>query len=197
MKEKKFGRRQKLLDAALEEFSQYSFDEASVNRILKTAGISKGVFYYHFKDKAALYICIVEETSRIKKEFIAEEMSMEEFEGADIFNRFRLQAQVGIRFAKMYPKYRQFAEMIAKEKNQNIREYIHHLFSQNGQIDDLVGHAIKQGELSEAYPKEFLTGVTRFMFAHYDEIFPDDRNAFENLNHFINMMKNGLGKDKI
>ncbi len=57
---KSFKREQKLLDAAIEEFSQWSFDEASVNRILKNAHISKGVFYYHFKDKEALYYSVME-----------------------------------------------------------------------------------------------------------------------------------------
>ncbi len=194
MKNKKFDRKHKLLDAALEEFSQRSFDEASVNRILKKADISKGVFYYHFKDKEALYLCLVEETSHVKREYITKELQEHEFIEADIFGRFRIQAQEGIQFAKQYPKYKQFAGMIAKERNIKIREHLKAYFSQSRQIEELVECAINKGELSDTYPKEFVAAVIGFLFAHYDEIFPDDRDAFENLDRFISMMKNGLGK---
>ena len=194
MKDKNFDRKHILLDAALEEFSQHSFDEASVNRILKEAGISKGVFYYHFKDKEALYLCLVEETSRVKKEFIFKELREDEFNEADIFDRFRLLAQAGIRFAAQYPKYTRLAAMITKEKNVTIRKHLNMYFSQSGQIDEMVVCAIQRGELSDTYPKEFISTVIGFLFAHYDEIFPRDRNAFENLDRFISMMKNGLGK---
>jgi AcrR family transcriptional regulator len=44
-----------LLGAARTEFAQNGFDGASLNDILKTAGFSKGQFYYYFEDKADLY----------------------------------------------------------------------------------------------------------------------------------------------
>ena len=47
-----------LWDAALGEFSGHSFGEASLNEILKTAGINKGSFYYRFNDKKDLYLSV-------------------------------------------------------------------------------------------------------------------------------------------
>ena len=46
--------RQKLVDAAVREFSEHGFHAASLNRILDGVSISKGQFYYHFRSKAAL-----------------------------------------------------------------------------------------------------------------------------------------------
>ena len=48
---KTFEHKQKLLDAALAEFNEYGYEQASINRILAQAGMSKGQFYYHFKNK--------------------------------------------------------------------------------------------------------------------------------------------------
>ena len=46
--------RQKLVDAAVREFSEHGFHAASLNRILDGVSISKGQFYYHFRGKTGL-----------------------------------------------------------------------------------------------------------------------------------------------
>jgi AcrR family transcriptional regulator len=50
----------RLLDAATAEFGAHGFEQASYNRILATAGLSKGVAYYYFDDKEDLYATVVE-----------------------------------------------------------------------------------------------------------------------------------------
>ena len=47
-------KRQRLLDAAWEEFSQVSFADASINQIIHAANISRGSFYQYFTDKEDL-----------------------------------------------------------------------------------------------------------------------------------------------
>lgn len=48
-----------ILRAALTEFAAYGFADASLNRIIAAAGISKGSLYYYFDDKADLYAHLV------------------------------------------------------------------------------------------------------------------------------------------
>ena len=48
-----------ILDAAIHEFAAYGFEQASYNRIIETAGVSKGAMYYYFDDKADLYTTVV------------------------------------------------------------------------------------------------------------------------------------------
>lgn len=40
---------------AIEEFSHYTYEESSLNQILLRANVSKGSFYYYFKNKQELY----------------------------------------------------------------------------------------------------------------------------------------------
>lgn len=40
---------------AIEEFSDHTFEESSLNQILLRANVSKGSFYYYFKNKKELY----------------------------------------------------------------------------------------------------------------------------------------------
>ena len=51
----------KILMSAIEEFSEKSYDNASLNAICEKYNISKGIIYYHFKNKDELYLCSVEE----------------------------------------------------------------------------------------------------------------------------------------
>lgn len=50
------SKRQRILDALMEEFSQVTFSAASINQVIKTAGISRGSFYQYFEDKEDAYM---------------------------------------------------------------------------------------------------------------------------------------------
>lgn len=52
-------KKQRLLDAALKEFSRVPVSEASINNIVKTAGIARGSFYQYFNDKEDLYFYFI------------------------------------------------------------------------------------------------------------------------------------------
>ena len=47
--------RQAIVQAALDEFATHGFHDASLNRVIEAAGISKGSMYYYFDGKEDLY----------------------------------------------------------------------------------------------------------------------------------------------
>ena len=57
----------RIIDMALEEFSQKTFSQASLNQIIKSAGIPKGSFYQYFENKEDLYLYLIEEASSESK----------------------------------------------------------------------------------------------------------------------------------
>lgn len=48
-------KRSRIINAALREFAEYGYEQASTNRIVKQAGIGKGMLFYYFQNKSALY----------------------------------------------------------------------------------------------------------------------------------------------
>lgn len=52
-------KRTRLLRVAAQEFAARGFEGASLNQILEQAGVSKGVAYYYFDDKADLFATVV------------------------------------------------------------------------------------------------------------------------------------------
>lgn len=51
--------RQRILEAAIGEFSRKGYEGASLNAFCTEHGISKGIVYHHFKDKNELYLLCV------------------------------------------------------------------------------------------------------------------------------------------
>lgn len=52
-------KQEKLLEAATREFSHKPFNEASINQIIKEAGIPRGSFYMYFQDKEDLFLYLI------------------------------------------------------------------------------------------------------------------------------------------
>lgn len=48
-------KQEKLLSAAVREFTERPYNEASINRIVREAGIPRGSFYMYFRDKEDLF----------------------------------------------------------------------------------------------------------------------------------------------
>ena len=53
-------KRDRIMEAAAKEFSTFGFEQASLNRILADAGVSKGAAYYYFDDKADVFATTVQ-----------------------------------------------------------------------------------------------------------------------------------------
>lgn len=51
-------RQTEILDAAAAEFATHGFNGASVNRVIKATGLSKGAFYYYFEGKDDLFVTV-------------------------------------------------------------------------------------------------------------------------------------------
>lgn len=60
------AKQKKIVEAGVEEFSKQLFNDASINQIIKKAGIARGSFYLYFDDKLDFY-CYLMDTIFEKK----------------------------------------------------------------------------------------------------------------------------------
>ena len=75
-------KKKKIMNAAKSEFVEYSFYDASINRIIKNAGISRGSFYMYFENKEDLFLYILD---GYREEVLAEIVKGVNGEKCDIF----------------------------------------------------------------------------------------------------------------
>ncbi len=53
-------KQERILDAALNEFAEYGFENGSTNRIVKNCGVSKGSLFKYFENKEELYFYLID-----------------------------------------------------------------------------------------------------------------------------------------
>lgn len=199
METKKFERRDQLIAAALEEFIDKDYEKASLNTIIKNANLSKGVFYYHFKNKECLYIALLEDASNKKWQYIKSHTNNTEFRELDIFDRFLYQAQIGAKFAKDFPKYHQLARMFSKEKGNPIYNTSLNRIKISGTdvLEEMIKIAYENKEIKNDYPINFTIPLLNHLFTEFDSIFSLDgsddlEKTMEILEKYVEFIRYGL-----
>jgi len=83
-------KQERIINAALQEFAEQGYQQASTNRIVEKAGIGKGMLFYYFKSKKELFHYLLE----FGTQFITEEfLNQIETEETDFIERYRKTAQ--------------------------------------------------------------------------------------------------------
>lgn len=199
MRESSFTSREALIESSLNEFTTYNYEKASLNRIIKNAGISKGTFYYHFKNKEDLYKHLLKTSVRDKWAFINNytKEHKTDFETMDIFDKFLYQAKSGTKYALEHPEFNQLGEMFSKEKGTPIYTTI--INEVGGDSTDMlktmVHDAYHSGEIDQSYSEDFVYQVLETMFNNFNEMFKEEldmEKRFKNLEEYVRFMKNGL-----
>lgn len=95
-------RRASILDAAKAEFAERGFEQASYNRIIDQAGLSKGAMYYYFDDKLDLYVTVLEAVNEKMVEVLGLDDSWQP-EG-EFWAEMRTIAMKGWAFAASHPE---------------------------------------------------------------------------------------------
>lgn len=195
------SRKAEILTAALEEFSRHSYDDASLNSILRHARVSKGSFYYHFADKKDLYLALLRSSAEAKWEFIRSQSEGVPSEPGDIFSIFRAQARLGAIFAKHHPEYHQLARRLLDERGKPIYDDV--VKQLGGDASPMLGEMIDQGiaagTLTSTLPREFLIKLLTYLFTHFEEIIDTESDVpiettLENLDYLVQFLQQGAGR---
>ena len=114
-------KQERLVDACMEEFSSYTFSDASINSIIKRAEISRGSFYQYFEDKEDCYLemldIIAEEKYRIFKDVVQAEAS-------NVFEAYlNMLRQVKI-WMEAQPRYYKIGVLMELDKSSFIQKLI-------------------------------------------------------------------------
>lgn len=196
-KEKSFERREELINAALVEFGDKGYDNASLNNILKEAGISKGTFYYHFKNKEDLYIYLYDILAEEKMNFFNKNINPEDF-NKDIFTLLKIMSKVGMEFAHYRPEVAKFSDSYLKDLNNPILDKAKekYNFKNNDYLDALIDNAYKKEELREDLPRKFIKNMINYLLVNLhgiSNVIDIDEYVTE-INYLINFLKDGLRK---
>ncbi|QSO51294.1 TetR/AcrR family transcriptional regulator [Alicyclobacillus curvatus] len=112
-------KQQRVINAALGEFSSKGYKMASTNEIIREAGISKGLLFHYFHSKKQMFLYIYDYALAV----VSEEMSDKlDFTDTDILNRFRQMAILKIDIMKKYPQMYEFLLMANSESSEELAD---------------------------------------------------------------------------
>lgn len=135
-------KRQLIIRAAIEEFSKYSYSEASINQICKKGKMAKGSFYQYFQDKLTLYIYVMTLANSMKMDYFAD--SMEQLPNMGLMEQIKLLYVKGVEFARRHPLYASLGDRFSKETDEGAKSAI--LKGANQQAGSFFEMLIEQGK---------------------------------------------------
>ena len=193
-------KRKLICNVAIDEFAEYSFDQASVNRIVAKSGIAKGSFYQYFEDKKDLFLYLVQLAAEEKANFISP--LMRNPDKLDIFTLVRELYVSGVQFVAEYPEYAEISKKILENKDAPIYKEMmaDNMSSAYEFFETLLENAVARGEVrADIDIKMFaymIASMNTLLIEYYTEFVAQDydEKIFETIDKFLDFLKNGISK---
>lgn len=196
--DKPFEHDEALYQAALREFTERGYEQASINTILQASGMSKGQFYYHFGSKEGLYLALAGVVIEKKRAFLTQVIKPEDFR-QDLFGVLQAQVRYSLAFARQHPEIEQFSRSFIREKGSAIyaKALAVYNFEDDSALAALIDQAYRNGELRDDLPPAFVRHIIGYMFTHAVDIvdLTDTETTEQNLLHLIAFLKSGLARN--
>ena len=201
-------KRERILQAGLEEFAAHPYLKSSTNRIIEKADISKGSFYQYFDNKKDLYKYIINKATDEKIEFLNEQLL--DYEKQNFFKYLRALFVGGIKFKKEYPLLSKIGDRLLTGDNESLKNeiYAESRPKSNQFFLNILEKAAERGELDPEVDIEmtafmltdFSISIIDYYFKKYgvencDKAAEDLDQILDYVDKMIYIMKNGIAKE--
>jgi AcrR family transcriptional regulator len=96
------AKRERILGAALQEFADHDYAQASTNAIVKRAKISKGLLFHYFGDKAGLLRYLLDSITKAYTEEVLSLVGLDTTQPNDVFDVLKLSINVKFDILRRY-----------------------------------------------------------------------------------------------
>jgi len=195
-------KKNRVLDAALEEFGNRSFHQTTVSDIVRRAEIPKGSFYQYFEDKKDLYSYLIKISQEKKLNFMSK--ALEEMAEESVFTQLRKLYRAGFRFAENNPKLLAIGQSLIKE-DQALRQELLGKSASSGEdfIIKMLEQGVEEGEINPEVNLSVAASIITQYNLNLVDLFlekPIQEEAEEFLSKIDDMLyiiKNGLLKEDV
>ena len=183
-----------LKEAALDEFAKKSFEDASLNDILRNAEMSKGSLYHHFGDKFGLFVCVIDTVIQKKLAFFMPRLK--QFDSSDFFAFFKQLTQATVEFMLQDARIQELS-IRAMELPDSTKERLFSLFPYdfNQNFGPAIEAAIKAGQISSRFSSEFIAKVFEVLLLSAPKLVSGDASTqaiVEMINNLTDLIQYGV-----
>jgi AcrR family transcriptional regulator len=187
-----------ICQVAADEFATYSFDQASINRIIARSGIAKGSFYQYFEDKKDLFLYLLQVAAAEKLNYLAPVMR-----NPEQHNFFALVRELylsGIQFAAEHPQYAEISKKLLASRGTPIYDELvgDIMTSASEFFDPMLASAIARGEVRADMDAKMLaymiTSLNALVIEYYLEHVGTEYNEkmMETVDQFLEILRHGI-----
>lgn len=197
------SKRALIRDVAIDEFAEYPYDQASINRIVAKAGIAKGSFYQYFEDKNDLFHYLAGVIAEEKINYLSPVIRNPEEH--DIFTLIRELYLSGVQFAYEHPRYAAIGNKLLADRQTPIYRELQaeNRPTSTAVFEPLLEQAIARGEVRADMDIKLMSHLIASMnlsiVEYYSEAFPGAlyETVAESVDVFIDFLKNGIGAQAV
>lgn len=184
-------KKDRLIEACLEEFSHYTFTDASINRIIKNCDISRGSFYQYFENKEDCYMEILGMIAQEKYELFKDVVNDESQSVFDDYLNMLKQVRI---WMDRQPRYYKIGILMQKDDS----DFIHKLIEKNPSLGDYFIYLIKRdqekGLIRKDVDPHLLSDVListnqKILLEHFEK--KEYESMFEKSKQIIHLIQNG------
>ena len=195
-------------EIATTEFAQFGYDQASVNNIVKKAGIAKGSFYQYFEDKKDLFNYLVTCVLAAKKiQYLAPVLSNPDQH--DFFTLMHDMYTYGLAFASLNPENEQITTWIANNMNHPVVKDLYNtpIKESTDFFYNLVIQAQERGEIDANLDARYISHmIPKLAAATFEYCLEKNKHKKQSdftivstdmqeaIDLMIDLLKSGLGK---
>ena len=114
-------KREKIEQAALNEFAEYGYDNSNMNRIVASSQIAKGSFYQYFDDKKDVYLYLMDSLANRKIELFRSLICA--IEQNSLLHNLREMFRIGLEFANSDPKFFKLSQNSVYKNPELLQEF--------------------------------------------------------------------------
>ncbi|NLO25378.1 MAG: TetR/AcrR family transcriptional regulator [Clostridiales bacterium] len=139
------AKQRKIFEAAVDEFSQRRFSEASINQVVKNAKISRGSFYQYFDNKEDLYLYTLKQIGKEKLNIISRVGELKP--DADFFDGYIYMFRAALEWSIEKPKYYRIGMLMELDDSRFVSELRKALPEGFSMLKGMVEKDIKLGRI--------------------------------------------------
>ena len=187
------SKKQRIFDAAVDEFSQRRFTEASINQIVKNSGISRGSFYQYFKNKEDLYLFVLKQIGKAKLDTISRigELNSD----ADFFEGFMYMFRSVMEWRRTKPRYYKIGMLMETDDSHFITELRKTLPEGFDMIRDIIRRDMELGrirpDIDPVLVVEILYTLNMYILLQYFKADSEDELE-KKVSEIISILKHGI-----
>ncbi|KOS69687.1 hypothetical protein AEA09_14620 [Lysinibacillus contaminans] len=177
-----------IINAALNEFSKHSYDNASTNAIVKEAGISKGLLFHYFGNKKNLYLFLFEYVLDKYAEATFAELDLTE---PDVFQRYKQIISMQMNIVQQNPAFFNFMKMVSIEKSPEVtselekKQSLKEEYNYDKLLTD-IDYSLFKEEIDTKYALNTIKWVLDGISSHYNLQLKESNYDIDVFNTLIN-----------